>query len=91
MAERRSKVICPIDPIGLKRDEAAAYVRFSEAIFDRMVEQKLMPDPRQFGKLLVWDVDELTSAFKALPKRGGLQAEPPQAQTQGEDDVEFKL
>lgn len=58
-----------IEPIGLNREESAAYVGVSPRLFDEMVEDGRMPDPREANARLVWDREELRTAFKALPKR----------------------
>lgn len=56
--------------LGLDRLEAAAAVGISATLFDTLVEQSVMPQPRVINKRRVWDVDELRAAFKALPKDG---------------------
>lgn len=58
-------------PIGLNREQAAAFVGFSVTLFDEMVEDKRMPKPRMGNSRVVWDVDELRIAFKRLPRQGG--------------------
>jgi predicted DNA-binding transcriptional regulator AlpA len=55
--------------LGLERPQAAAYVNASERLFDQMVADGRMPQPRQMNTKIVWDRDELTMAFKALPHR----------------------
>ncbi len=58
-------------PIGIDRVEAAAYIGVSETLFDRLVAQGRMPQPRQFFGRLVWDIDELTKAFRSTPTSSG--------------------
>lgn len=55
---------------GLDRIEAAAAIGVSATTFDTLVEQKLMPTPRLIRSRKVWDVDELRTAFKCLPRDG---------------------
>jgi hypothetical protein len=63
---------------GLSRVEAAASIGVSPTVFDQMVVEQRMPQPRRpsVGRL-VWDVDELRSAFKALPHREEMKDEAP--------------
>ncbi len=54
---------------GLGRVEAAGAIGVSATTFDGLVNDGLMPAPRLVRGRLVWDVDELRAAFKALPKK----------------------
>lgn len=65
---RRSQVL-PTLPIvfGLGEVEAAASVGISSTKFRELVEKGSMPRPRHVGGRLIYDVDELRAAFKALP------------------------
>lgn len=56
--------------LGLDRLEAAAAVGISATLFDQLVDNRTMPQPRVINKRRVWDVDELRAAFKALPREG---------------------
>ncbi len=56
---------------GVSRTEAAAAIGVSATLFDELVRERLMPEPRQVRTRLIWDVDELRAAFKVLPRRGG--------------------
>lgn len=56
---------------GLSEVEAAVYLSISPSYFRRLVEQGVMPRPRVVGTRRIWDVEELDSAFKALPREGG--------------------
>lgn len=58
-----------VDPIGLCREESAAYVGIGSTLFDSMVADGRMPPPRELGGRNVWDREELYFAFKALPHR----------------------
>ena len=66
---RERKYPLAVDPIGLNREESAAYVGVSATLFDEMVEDGRMPEPREINSRVVWDREELRTAFKALPKR----------------------
>lgn len=58
-----------LPPIGINRDQAAAFIGVSATLFDRLVHDGLMPDARVLRSRLVWDVDEIAAAFRALPHR----------------------
>lgn len=60
-----------LPPIGISREQAAAFVGVSASTFDKMVAARSMPEPRvpSSGRM-VWDVDDLIAAFKRLPYRG---------------------
>lgn len=62
--------------LGLNRVESAEYIGVGVSMFDLMVEDGRMPQPKQIiGKVadstgrLVWDRTALDLAFKALPDR----------------------
>jgi excisionase family DNA binding protein len=56
---------------GLSEIEAAVYLSLSPTKFREMVADGRMPQPRVADGRLIWDVQELDAAFKALPRRGG--------------------
>lgn len=58
-----------LPPIGVSRQEAAAYIGVSATLFDRLVVDGLMPDARMIYGRRIWDVAEVTQAFRALPHR----------------------
>ncbi len=60
---------------GLDENEAAVYLSFSPTFFRKLVSQRRMPRPRVADGRRVWDVEELDSAFKLLPREGG-ESEP---------------
>jgi predicted DNA-binding transcriptional regulator AlpA len=64
--------ILPLLPVvfGLGEIEAAAAIGVSASKFRNLVKEACMPRPRRIGSRAVWDVDELRSAFKALPHAG---------------------
>jgi predicted DNA-binding transcriptional regulator AlpA len=67
MTSRRE--ILPRLPIvfGLSEEEAAAAVGISSSKFRELVKSRRMPPPRRIDGRLVFDVDELREAFKAMP------------------------
>ncbi len=52
---------------GLSEVEAAASIGISATKFRELRKAKRMPDPRRIDGRLVYDVDELRAAFKAMP------------------------
>lgn len=64
---RRRDIPLPCDPIGLSREESAAYVGVSLPTFDAMVKDGSMPTPKKVRSRRIWDREALRIAFKALP------------------------
>jgi len=61
---------CPLPSVlGLNREQAAAYVGISPSLFDKAVEAGTMPQPRLIGARNIWDTDELSESFKAIPHK----------------------
>lgn len=58
-------------PIGLSREEAAAYIGVSERKWDEMVEAGAMPKPKVVGNRRVWSRLAVDKAFAALPDERG--------------------
>lgn len=56
--------------LGLSEEEAAAAINISASKFRELVKAKRMPSPRRIDGRLVFDVDELREAFKAMPHAG---------------------
>jgi predicted DNA-binding transcriptional regulator AlpA len=56
-----------IEPRGLSRTDAAAYVGVSPSMFDLMVKDGRMPEPKRINSRVVWDRRQLDNAFEALP------------------------
>jgi hypothetical protein len=52
---------------GLSEAEAAAAIGISATKFRELRKARRMPDPRKIDGRLVYDVDELRAAFKAMP------------------------
>lgn len=53
---------------GLDEGEAAVYLSLSPSKFRQLVMEGVMPRPRLAGRRKIWDVDELDSAFRDLPR-----------------------
>jgi predicted DNA-binding transcriptional regulator AlpA len=62
--------ILTIEPRGLNRVKAAAYIDVGTTTFDEMVRDGRMPPPKTIGKRKVWDRRKLDEAFDALPEGG---------------------
>ncbi len=73
---RRRDAPCPREPIGLSREEAAAFIGVSVWLFEKAVENGRMPAPFELFGRVIWDADEIAKALRRLPRRGG----------QGQDD-----
>jgi hypothetical protein len=65
--------VLPTVPVifGLPETEAAVSIGISPTKFRELVAAGEMPTPRVVGGKLVYDVDELRQAFKAMPHQGG--------------------
>jgi hypothetical protein len=48
----------------------ALFVGISETMFRELVQEGVMPRPRQLRSRLLWDTDELVLAFKSLARQG---------------------
>ncbi|MFN3806759.1 XRE family transcriptional regulator [Asticcacaulis sp.] len=56
-----------IEPRGLGRVDAAAYIGISPAKFDQLVDDGRMPRPRRADGRILWDRFALDDAFERLP------------------------
>jgi predicted DNA-binding transcriptional regulator AlpA len=56
-----------VEPRGLSRTEAAAYIGVSPSMLDLMVKDGRMPQPKCINSRRVWDRRELDEAFAQLP------------------------
>jgi hypothetical protein len=67
--DRRRIDVLPISlpPRGISREQAAAYVGISPSLFDEMVKDGRMPEPKRINSRTVWDRRLLDLAFDALP------------------------
>ena len=62
---------CAREPVGLSLEGAAALIGVSASLFTRAVQEGLMPRPRRlFGRLL-FDADEVITAYRRLPRGWG--------------------
>jgi hypothetical protein len=59
---------------GLSETEASVYLSLSPSFFRQLVVQGIMPRPRVIGGRRIWNIEELDTAFKALPREGGEDA-----------------
>ncbi|HEY6630519.1 MAG TPA: hypothetical protein VIZ90_03615 [Rhizobiaceae bacterium] len=68
---KRRQAILPesLPPVGISREQAAAFVGISASLFDRLVHEGKMPPARALYSRLVWDVAEVTDAFRQIPHR----------------------
>lgn len=68
----RLREVLPHLPIvfGLPEPEAAASVGISVSKFRALVADGRMPKPRRIDGKIVYDVDDLRAAFKAMPREG---------------------
>jgi len=58
-------------PIGICREQAAAFIGVSPTKFDQMVSDRRMPRAKKIDGRVVWDVEKLRLAFKRLPDEDG--------------------
>ncbi|EHK57334.1 hypothetical protein MAXJ12_10603 [Mesorhizobium alhagi CCNWXJ12-2] len=68
---RAQSVLPPsLPPVGINREQAAAFIGVSPTTFDEMVRDGRMPQPRIPSKgRIIWDVEEVVLAFRELPHR----------------------
>ncbi len=73
IATSRLKDVLPasLPPRGLSREQAAAYVGVGTSLFDAMVRDGRMPQPKEINSRRVWDRLQLDAAFSALPDTEG--------------------
>lgn len=69
-AVRGSALPVGVRPRGLSRSAAAEYLGFGTSLFDEMVADGRMPQPKQANSRVIWDAVALDAAFDALPTRG---------------------
>jgi len=67
--KRRAEDVLPqsLAPRGLSREQAAAYIGVSPSLFDAMVKDGRLPQPKRINARVVWDRLKLDAAFDALP------------------------
>lgn len=64
-------------PRGLSRAQAAAYIGTGTTLFDEMVLDGRMPQPKIINSRTIWDRAKLDEAFSVLPDRDGEAASNP--------------
>ncbi|MDX3805289.1 MAG: hypothetical protein QHC89_02560 [Bosea sp. (in: a-proteobacteria)] len=68
----RGDVLPPsLPPRGLCRVQAAAYIGVSPTLFDILVADGRMPQPKRINARKVWDLRKLDRAFDTLPEVEG--------------------
>ena len=65
MSSTKWKVI--LEPVGIGRHTAAAYIGISETKFDELVKDGRMPLPRVIDGRRVWVRNEVEQSFLKLP------------------------
>jgi predicted DNA-binding transcriptional regulator AlpA len=72
MKQVRAEVLpTSLPPIGINREQAAAFIGISPSLYDKCVERGTMPGPRMIGGRAVYDVEEVIKAFRSIPHRAG--------------------
>lgn len=56
-------------PRGFREPDAARYLGISRSHFQKWVREGVMPGPKKYGGIVVWDRHKLDDAFNALPER----------------------
>jgi hypothetical protein len=72
----RTHIILDLEPRGLNRVKAAAYIDVSPTKFDELVKDGRMPPPKRIDGRKVWDRRKLDEAFEALPDDGAADQNP---------------
>jgi hypothetical protein len=68
-AVKKAENVLPLSlpPRGLSRAQAAAYIGVSPSLFDEMVRDGRMPQPKRINNRTVWDLKLLDLAFAEIP------------------------
>lgn len=64
-----------IQPRGLRRAAAAAYLGISPSLFDRERAAGTIPSPKLMFGVALWDRRDLDSLFDGKPSDGGMTAD----------------
>ncbi|WP_343684040.1 XRE family transcriptional regulator [Asticcacaulis sp.] len=56
-----------IEPRGLSKHDAAAYIGISATKFDQLIADGRMPAPKRIDGRVLWDRFDLDAAWDALP------------------------
>lgn len=67
LSNRGDALPLALPPRGLSRVQAAAYIGVSPTLFDILVADGRMPNPKRINARRVWDLRKLDRAFDALP------------------------
>ena len=59
-----------LPPLGLCREQAAAYIGISPSLFDALVGDGRMPLPKRINRRRLWGRRAIESAFAELPDNG---------------------
>lgn len=59
-----------LTPVAVNLDQAAALIGIGASLFTQLVAAGQMPEPRPIASRLLWDVEEVVAAFRAIPRRG---------------------
>ena len=79
MSRRATLLPVSLPPLGICREEAAAFIGVGVTLFDKLVDAGRMPQPRMPSDgRLVWDVEELATAFRRLPHRSDPELDLPE-------------
>jgi hypothetical protein len=66
----RRPLLQPPVRLGLSRAEAAEYIGVGVTLFDQMVADGRMPQPKLINSRKVWHRERLAEAFAELPEEG---------------------
>jgi len=59
-----------VTPLAVGMESAAALLSVSANHFNKLIVQRVMPQGRLVGGRVLWDVEEVRAAFRAMPRRG---------------------
>jgi predicted DNA-binding transcriptional regulator AlpA len=65
------KAELPFVPLGMSREQAAAYIGIGATKFDELVRDRRMPRPKKIDGRKVWNRIEIEIAFAELPTDQG--------------------
>lgn len=75
MTAKRSEIVKYLPTVlGASEQEAAAWTGMSATMFRELVEEGVMPKPRQIRGRLIYDLDEVRAAFKSMPHKDEVAA-----------------
>ena len=67
MSARAGRVsVHSIEPRGLSREAAAAYIGIGETLFDRLVDRGALPKPGRLDGRIIWDRHQLDRTLDRL-------------------------